>query len=669
MCGIAGWLTTSGPSVTDPGATLEEMTGTIRHRGPDDGGRWHDEETGIALGHRRLAILDLTAAGHQPMHSGSSRFVVVFNGEIYNFRELRAELVRCGHHFRGTSDTEVLLAAVEQWGVEAAVRRFNGMFALALWDRYRRELHLVRDRAGEKPLYFGWFGGTVVFGSELKALRAHPRFRGDVDRGALALFLRLGYVPAPYTIFSGVRKVVPGTIVRIGSQAPHDEKTIEYWSPRALVERAAADPFAGTPDEAVSRLDALLRDAIRLRMEADVPLGAFLSGGVDSSTIVALMQALSDRPVKTFTMGFHEARYDESGDAAAVARHLGTDHTAMYVTPEDALAVIPRLPVLYDEPFADASQIPTFLVSELTRRHVTVSLSGDAGDELFGGYRRYALGAALWSRINRVPRGMRLKAAAMLGHPRLAEGSGCWKALDPVCRRLTGKRPLSERARQAADMLPIGSVPALHHYMMSFWKDPSVLIPEAPEPLVAATDPARWADRSRGVAAEMMYLDFVTYLPDDILVKMDRASMGVSLEARIPLLDHRLIEFAWSLPASVKRRNGVSKWPLRELLYRHVPRHLVDRPKRGFAVPIAAWLRGPLRDWADDLLDERRLRDEGLLDPAPIRRKWAEHLSGRTNADYALWAVLMFQAWSAESSGRPSSCRAPTGRVLEPVSS
>jgi len=657
MCGIAGFWNRDGVNEGEAGAVLAAMTDIIRHRGPDDGAHWIDPECGVALGFRRLAILDLSPTGRQPMMSATGRYVIIFNGEIYNFQELRRELSGLGHRFRGRSDTEVLLAGVTAWGVRAALERFNGMFAFALWDRQQRLLHLARDRAGEKPLYYGWMDGTLLFGSELKVLRAYPDFRAEIDRGALALFFRHGYVPGPYTIYHRVQKLPPGTLLTLrGDGSGPTSEPVAYWSARDVARRGAADPFRGSVEDTIERFHELLRDAVKIRMEADVPLGAFLSGGIDSSTIVALMQAQSSQPIKTFTIGFHEDRYNEAKHAAAVARHLGTVHTELYVTPAEARAIVPRLPTLYDEPFADTSQIPTFLVSELTRRHVTVSLSGDAGDELFGGYRRQWLGPAIWRGIGWIPASLRRAAATRLTP---AEGTpgGLVQSINRFARHLTGKRSLRERLRQTAEILPVPSLAGLYHYMMSYWKQPSVILPGVREPSVPATDPAQWPVPDGVPQHLIMFLDSVGYLPDDILVKLDRASMGVSLEARVPLLDHRVIEFAWRTPLSLKLRNRQGKWLLRQVLYKYVPRPLVERPKQGFGMPIAEWLRGPLRDWAEALLDEGRLRDQGMLEPGPIRQKWAEHLSGETRWDYHLWTALMFQAWmdAYSAAGLPAS--------------
>lgn len=641
MCGIAGFWDPNGVNELDARAVLLRMTNTIRHRGPDDGGEWIDQHAGIVLGARRLAILELSPLGHQPMQSVDGRYVMVFNGEIYNFHDLRAELAAAGATFRGRSDTEVLLAAIATWGVRRALERSNGMFALALWDRETRALHLARDRAGEKPLYYGWAGQTLLFGSELKALRAHPAFHGDINRTALAAFFQRGYVPGPLSIYRGIYKLPPGSLLTLRPDTGFRSAPMPYWSLDEVAEQGVAQRFKGSESEAIEQLDVLLRDAVKIRMEADVPLGAFLSGGIDSSLVVALMQAQSARPVRTFTIGFHETRYNEAEYAKAVARHLGTDHTELYVSSEQAQAVIPRLPTLYDEPFADTSQIPTFLVCELTKRSVTVSLSGDAGDELFGGYRRHQLGPSIWRGIRWMPLPLRRGLANLLS---LSQGPAgvAGRSVNRIMRRWTGKRSLTERLRQGAEILRSRSPQHLYDTMMTFWRVP----PSTHGRLVSVGDLVTGPDLGGLPTHLMMYQDGVGYLPDDILVKVDRASMGVSLESRMPLLDPRVIEFAWRLPLRMKIRRGEGKYVLRELLYRYVPRNLVSRPKQGFGMPIADWLRRPLRDWAESLLSEQRLRREGLLDPAPIRRKWAEHLSGETRWDYQLWTVLMFQAWS-----------------------
>ncbi|MFH1523485.1 MAG: asparagine synthase (glutamine-hydrolyzing) [Chloroflexota bacterium] len=645
MCGITGFLDLnhSAPAETLQ-ATAKHMSDALRHRGPDDSGEWADSQCGIVLGFRRLSIVDLSPAGHQPMLSADGRYGIIFNGEVYNFNQLRTELAGWGHAFRGHSDTEVMLAAICQWGIQDAVRRFNGMFAFALWDRQERQLHLVRDRLGIKPLYYGWAGSLFLFGSELKALKAHPAFRAEIDRGALALYLRHNYIPAPYTIYTGFYKLLPGTILTLaGDQLGELPENVPYWSAREVVEAGVVHPFEGSDQEAVRELDARLRESIHERMIADVPLGAFLSGGIDSSTVVALMQAQSSCPVQTFTIGFHESGYNEAEHAKEVARHLGTDHTELYVTPQEALAVIPRLPALFDEPFSDSSQIPTFLIAELARRHVTVSLSGDGGDELFGGYNRYSWARKLWKATGWMPAPLRTFGSAALRRTSPAT----WDAL--LSSRIIPQRwrisEPGEKIRKIAELLAADSPEAVYLDLVSHWKDPASVVRGAAEHATLLT-----GRESRACLPNyttwMMYMDLVTYLPDDILAKVDRASMGVSLEARVPFLDdRRVVEFAWRLPLGMKIRNGQGKWILRQVLYQYVPREMVERPKKGFGVPIDAWLRGPLREWGESLLDDRRLKQEGFFNSEPIRQKWQEHLSGKFNWQYYLWDILMFQAW------------------------
>ncbi|HEU4856186.1 MAG TPA: asparagine synthase (glutamine-hydrolyzing) [Rhodanobacteraceae bacterium] len=652
MCGIAGFWDVAGRLDGDRGtAAIDAMTCAIRHRGPDDAGAWRDPRTGLWLGHRRLSVVDLSPEGHQPMMSAGHRHVMVFNGEVYNHRQLRAELLASGVQFRGHSDTEVMLAAIERWGLEDAVARFIGMFALALWDREARTLTLVRDRLGIKPLYYGWAGQMFAFGSELKALAALPGFAARVDRGALCLLLRHSYIPQPCSIYQGIFKLPPGALLRVDAAAAASATAVavlpgrvqRYWS---VADAAAGDRTTQSDADAVEALDRLLRDAIALRMEADVPLGAFLSGGVDSSTVVALMQAQSTRPVETFSIGFHEQAHDEARYAREVAHHLGTAHHELYVSARDALDVIPMLPTMFDEPFSDSSQIPTFLVSQLARGRVTVSLSGDGGDELFAGYSRYAWALRLGRWLDAVPRPLRAHIAGSLrARPGLYEAlfRGANRALPP---RLRLRNP-GTKAGLLGHMLGADSVDARYLLLVSHWFDPAALVLHAQEPQTPLSDFARWPDL-REPMERMTYSDLIGYLPDDILVKVDRASMAVSLEARVPLLDHRVVEYAWRTPLRQKLRDGQGKWLLRQVLYRYVPQRLIDRPKKGFSVPIESWLRGPLRDWAEALLDERRLREQGYFDPAPIRRMWADHLAGRVREHHRLWDVLMFQAWLAE---------------------
>ena len=637
MCGLAGVLT-NGRQL-DAGL-LVRMGNAIAHRGPDDAGEWLDPAAGIGLAHRRLSIVDLSPAGHQPMFSPSGRFVIAFNGEIYNHLDLRASLPAVA--WRGHSDTETLLAAFDALGVEATLARTVGMFAFALWDRNHRSLVLARDRLGEKPLYYGWQGDAFLFGSELKALKQHPAFKGVINRDALTKLLRHNYVPAPDSIYQGIHKLPPGTLLR--TRAGRDAVPVPYWSIKDAAAAGEAAPLGGSEGEIIDALEAQLRESIRMQMAADVPLGAFLSGGVDSSTVVALMQAQSARPVKTFTIGFDEAGYNEATHAKAVARHLGTDHTELYVSAAEAQAVIPLLPTLYDEPFSDSSQIPTFLVSRMARRQVTVSLSGDGGDELFGGYNRYFMASALWRKVQYAPRPLRqMVAAAMDAIP-----ARFWDGLYGSVARLLPPRlrtvQAGDKVHKLAQVLGANGPQDIYARLISHWKTPADIVIGGAESGSAGNDATLW-QAVKAFEHQMMLLDTASYLPDDILTKVDRAAMGVSLETRVPLLDHRLVELAWRLPLSMKIRNGQGKWALRQVLYRHVPADLIDRPKMGFGIPIDSWLRGPLREWAEALLDEARLRREGYFNPQPIRALWHEHLTGRNNWQYYLWDVLMFQAW------------------------
>lgn len=650
MCGFAGFISGgAGKSSVEWPALLQRMGDVIAHRGPDHSGQWTDTDAGIGLVHRRLAILDLSAAGHQPMVSASGRWVIAFNGEIYNHSELREALENRGFApaWRGHSDTETLLAAFETWGIASTLERCVGMFSLALWDRTQRTVYLTRDRLGEKPLYYGWARDAFVFGSELKALRVHPSWQGEVDRDVLALFFRHNYVPAPYSIYKGIRKLLPGTWLALTQEdvqrreLPNPEC---YWSVRAAASRGKAAPFRQDDSAALAELERLSSQAVNLQRISDVPLGAFLSGGVDSSAVVALMQAASSRPVKTFTIGFAEAEYNEADHAKAVARHLGTDHTELYVSPEEAQAVIPRLPAIYDEPFADSSQIPTFLISQLARKHVVVSLSGDGGDELFGGYNRYFLSRTLRRNIMWIPQSMRRRLAQLVGACPPWLLNTMLQPVGALAPSLRVPQP-SEKAYKAAEVMALADPGALYRRLVSHWKDPSALVLGAREPATLLDDLLAYRVAAPTFEQWMMTADTLTYLPDDILAKVDRAAMAVSLETRVPFLDHRLVEFALSLPLDLKIRDRQGKWLLRQMLYKYVPKALIERPKMGFGVPIDSWLRGPLREWAECLLDEARLRREGFLNPAPIRMKWKEHLNGSGDWQYYLWDVLMFQAW------------------------
>jgi len=645
MCGLAGFFSQSSGEWNDE--TVQRMTVTLAHRGPDDGGVWIDRVAGIALGHRRLSIQDISPEGHQPMASASGRYQIVFNGEIYNFRVLRKELRSKGFSFHGHSDTEVMLAAIEAWGVSKALTHFVGMFAFALWDKEERKLFLARDRIGEKPLYCGWQGDTFLFSSELKALCAHPAWRGEVNRNALALYMRHNCIPAPYTIYQGIFKLSPGTLLCMTTdmQAGHFPEPQPYWRAKDVVEDGLRNPLRCSDAEVVEQLDVLLRQSIREKMISDVPLGAFLSGGIDSSLIVALMQAESRSPVKTFTIGFPEQGYNEAEHAKAVAQHLGTEHAELYVTPQQAMDVIPKLPLLYDEPFSDSSQIPTFMVSEMTRQHVTVALSGDGGDELFGGYNRYFMGRSVWNRIGWMPRALRGGMASLLTSLSPRVWDTIFSHCSPVLPSGFRQRLPGDKLYKLAGILDVPSPEAMYGRLVTQWQDPASIVLHAHEPPSMLTDRKSWPNVG-DFTQRMMYLDLVTYLPDDILTKVDRAAMGVSLETRVPFLDHRLVEFAWRLSPAMKIRNGQGKWILRQLLNRYVPQEMIERPKMGFGIPIDAWLRGPLREWAEELLSEQRLGEEGFFAPASIRRKWGEHLSGRYNWQHHLWTVLMFQAWN-----------------------
>ncbi|MDO1528148.1 asparagine synthase (glutamine-hydrolyzing) [Fulvimonas sp. R45] len=650
MCGITGiWESGASGSPQCRDQLLRAMTGALRHRGPDDAGFFADANAGIALGHRRLSIVDLSPLGHQPMMSPSGRHVIVFNGEVYNHARLRPELEKAGFAFRGHSDTEVMLAAIEHWGLEAALDRFVGMFAFALWDKQNRTLVLARDRLGIKPLYYGWGGSFFAFSSELKAFSAIPGFANQINRDALCLLLRYNYIPEPWSIWQHIYKLPPGCFLRVDAQiartpmnvAALTSRIAHFWSARDVAEAGERERFKLSDADATAELDRLLRDAVRLRMEADVPLGAFLSGGVDSSAVTALMQVQASRPVKTFSIGFEGDDYDEAKHAKAVAKHLGTDHHELYVTARDALNVVPQLPTMFDEPFADSSQIPTFLVSKFARGTVTVALSGDGGDELFAGYNRHFWGGGLRQRLDSIPHPVRRALSGAL------RGQWFGRSLEHLTPMLPARFRLKNpraKADMLVDMLGASSNEERYRLLVSQWRDPAAVVLDASEPHTMLDDPFMRAVLT-DPAERMMYNDLVTYLPGDILTKVDRASMAVGLEARVPLLDHRVVEYAWRLPVQKKIRNGQGKWLLRQVLYQYVPRELIERPKQGFGGPVHQWLRGPLRDWAESLLAEDGLRREGFFDPGPIRAMWQAHLSGRADSTYRLWGVLMFQSW------------------------
>ncbi|WP_294268426.1 asparagine synthase (glutamine-hydrolyzing) [uncultured Sphingomonas sp.] len=634
MCGIAGFVSRSS---IDFNAAIRAMTDVISHRGPDDEGSWADVEAGVALGHRRLSILDLSPSGHQPMASQAGRYMLVYNGEIYNHRAIRQELENAGApvNWRGHSDTEVMLAAIEHWGIQPTLQRLNGMFAFALWDRHTRELTFARDRMGEKPLYYGVQGKTLFFASELKAIVAHPHFKPEIDREALAAFMRLGYVPAPTSIWRDIRKLPPANWMTVSVDAIGRLEPQAYWE-IAEVARLGTQAPRRPGEQLTDELDKLLSDAVALRMEADVPLGAFLSGGIDSSLVASLMQANASQPVRTFSIGFDDPAYNEAEHAKAVAAHLGTHHTELYVGMDKARDLLPALPEIWDEPFADSSQIPMFLVSRLAREHVTVALSGDGGDELFGGYNRHVTGADIWKRVEFLPAPLRRLAGRVLSH----------KATGNLAETIAGMMPGRKSMAGIAARLPkVGAVVDARSPMdfytrlISQWQDEALVLGANIE--LALPHPPAFAD----FRDTMMYLDMTTYLPDDILVKVDRAGMGSSLEGRVPLLDHRIVEFAWQVPLEAKIHDGRGKMILREILDRYVPRTLIDRPKAGFAIPVGGWLVGPLRPWVEALIDPKRIAAEGYLDPALVSDTWRRFLAGEVRLETKLWCILMFQAW------------------------
>lgn len=644
MCGFAGIVSSRGYRRDDLEAGARRMIAPIEHRGPDDEGIWVDERAGIAFGFRRLAILDLSTNGRQPMQSASGRYTLVFNGEVYNHLALRCDLERAGARFRGHSDTETILAAFERWGIEGALGRFIGMFAMAVWDAEARELTLLRDRLGIKPLYYSWRRGLLTFGSELRSLVEGPEFDREINQQALAEYLRYLYVPAPATIYKNTFKLPPGHILTIRSVDEPPPPPRPYWSLADVVAKARIEPFTGSEEEAIEEFDRLVTDAVRLRLLSDVPLGVLLSGGIDSSMVTAVAQALTPRPIESFSIGFDHPDYDEAPAAARVAAYLGTDHTELVLTDADARAVVPRLADLFDEPFADPSQIPTYLVCQLARRSVTVALSGDGGDELLGGYHRYIQGEQAISRLRRMPKPVRRAVAAGIGRVSARSWDRIYKSVSPMMPSGARHRLAGEKIVKLGALMGWGSEGEMYRSLLSAWQWPGRIL-RWPEPAATAVDRVFQASDGLPLLDRMMLTDQATYLPDDLLAKVDRASMAVSLEVRVPLLDHRIVEFCWRLPRDFKIRGQRGKWLLRQALYRRVPPELVDRPKMGFSVPVAAWLRRALRPWAEDLLERGALDRDGILHGAAVHRAWMALQRGHDELASGLWAVLMFQAW------------------------
>lgn len=640
MCGITGFYQTEAgrdrPALQHIG---EQMIATLHHRGPDSGDVWQDPDHTLVLAHRRLAILDLSQEGHQPMTSASGRYVMTYNGEIYNYLDLQRELKDANISFRGHSDTEVILAAIDHWGLNLTLQKLSGMFAFVLWDRQEKKLHLLRDRMGKKPLYVGWAGKNLVFASELKAICAHPDFKPELNREAAASYMRFGSVPAPLCIYqkiwampAGFRLMIDLQAVEVGSDLSQSMEP--YWHHLRVLEEQQQKIDKKFDVAYANQFDALITASVKNRMISDVPLGAFLSGGIDSSLVVAVMQRLSGQPIKTYTIGFKEAGFDEAQYASRIAHHLGTDHHEHYMSGAEARDIIPGLPQMYDEPFGDISAIPTALVAEFARKDVTVALSGDGGDEMMGGYNRHVMGPNIWNKIKFMPPAMRKMMAA--GIAKISVGH--WD-------KIGGKQPqFGTRMHKIAAMMDAKDPAEIYSRLISHWPDPEALVKNAKEP-ETFLNKRDWNADHLGFADRMMYWDALTYLPNDILTKVDRATMAVGLESRAPLLDKRIYEFAWTLPENLKIRNGRGKFLMREVLERYVPASLFERPKQGFAMPVGEWLRGPLKDWAENLLDEKSIQGDGLLDTALIRQTWDDHLAGRGNHATKLWTLLMFQSW------------------------
>ena len=646
MCGITGFVDLNH---TDSESICNQMVQTLHHRGPDHSAVWSNKNLGVTLGHARLSILDLSPAGHQPMTSSCGHYVIVFNGEIYNHLQLRKELASSGYResWKGHSDTETLLAAFSIWGVKKTLQLTVGMFGLALLDLKEKKLFLARDRMGEKPVYYGWQNGSFLFGSELKALKAHPNFQNIISRDSLSLLMRHNTIPSPHSIYEGIFKLTPGSILSLDLKSK-EQKEETFWTMKEVVQSAIDDPFKGSEQEALSTLESILCKSISGQMISDVPLGAFLSGGIDSSTIVALMQSLSSEKIKTFSIGFNEKEYDEAEQAKEVAEYLGTEHTELYVTSTEALEVIPKIPTMFDEPFSDSSQIPTYLVANLAKKSVDVSLSGDGGDELFGGYNRHVWVKSIWEKTGHLP----LIARRLILYAITSLSPSSWNKFFQTCSPLLPSRfrtsQPGDKMHKLANVIAADNPEAMYRNLVSHWNEPDSIVLGSKEPETLLSESSELPNLSE-IEQRMMFLDSVTYLPDDILTKVDRSAMAVSLETRVPMLDHRVVEFAWRLPLDMKINNGEGKQILRKLLYKHVPKQLVERPKMGFGVPINSWLRGPLSDWAENLLDPARLREEGFFNAKEVGAKWREHKSGKRDWQHHLWDVLMFQAWLEEN--------------------
>lgn len=648
MCGITGFVNLNYDLNEEQLYSMgKRMVSTLKHRGPNSRGVWTDPIANVMLAHARLSIIDLSELGAQPMVSGSGRFVISYNGEIYNFKLLREKLENLNCRFRGNSDTEVILHAIEEWGLIGAVKEFIGMFAFALWDKRDRSLYLVRDRMGIKPLYYGWINNSFIFASELKAIKAHPDFKQKIDREAVALMMRYGYVPTPHSIYEDIYKLPSGTFLRINLEDKEkglDIKPISYWSIEDVAKKSIHNTSNNNSDYYINELDNLLNDAVKLRMISDVPLGVFLSGGIDSSTITAIMQKQSSSPVKTYSIGFHHEQFNEAKYALEIANYLGTEHTEFYVTPKEAMDVIPQLPILYDEPFSDSSQIPTFLVSKLARQHVTVSLSGDGGDELFGGYTRYVHGNVLDLVRRFIPLPLRYITQSMV----TKIPTDYWDKLFSLINNLSAKRlrfrRVGDRLHNLVNIINAQSQKEMYDLLIGCWQDLDQLIIGKNILKILKSNQSDLLKIGNFIQG-MMLQDAATYLQDDILAKVDRASMGVSLEVRVPILDHKVVEFALSVPVDMKIRRGKGKWLLREVLNRYIPKELTERQKMGFGVPVDKWIRLELRDWAESLINESRLEQEGFFNPQLVRKSWNEHLTGKRNWKRNLWNILMFQAW------------------------